>query len=203
MPEHVTIDVGTAGRFPIGWLRDSCGCSVCRHPSGQRLADPALIPADLAVASFEVIGDELLITWSPDDHESRYQVSEPVAPTPSLRRNVRKWDASLSLPVAEYGDITVDRWALRDWLAEVSVLGVGLVRNVPVEDGAVARAAELFSFVRETNYGHWFEVQAVIDPISTWAASLRRVSSMPARLNTARSDTPLMKPPTVVMSQPR
>jgi gamma-butyrobetaine dioxygenase len=172
MPEHVAIDVGSAGRFPIGWLRDSCGCSLCRHPSGQRLADPALIPADLAVARFELTGDELLITWSPDDHESRYQVSELVAPTAPLRRNVRKWDASVSLPVAEYGDITVDRRALRDWLAEVSVLGVGVVRSVPVEDGAVAQAAELFSFVRETNYGRWFDVQAVIDATNLADTSL-------------------------------
>jgi gamma-butyrobetaine dioxygenase len=39
-----------------------------------------------------------------------------------------------------------------------------VLREVPLADGEVARVAELFSHVRTTNYGRWFDVRAVVDP---------------------------------------
>ncbi len=45
-------------------------------------------------------------------------------------------------------------------------------------------------------------VDRIVQP-STCAASLRRVSSMPARLWAIRSDTPLAGPPSFLASQPR
>jgi alpha-ketoglutarate-dependent taurine dioxygenase len=134
--------------------------------------DPAAIPAELGVARSHVSIDELRITWSPDGHDSVYRISELIAPQQQLQPVARPWGATLNLPDASYAELTSDRRALRNWLAEVSVLGIGVVRGVPVEDGAVTRVAELFSFVRETNYGRWFDVRAVIDPTNLADTSL-------------------------------
>ena len=36
--------------------------------------------------------------------------------------------------------------------------------DLPSESGALCKVAELFGYVRETNYGRWFEVRAEVNP---------------------------------------
>ena len=52
-----------------------------------------------------------------------------------------------------------DPQQLRRWLESVDSLGFGVLVGVPVESGEVARVAEGFGYVRETNYGRLFDVR--------------------------------------------
>jgi gamma-butyrobetaine dioxygenase len=156
---------GERRTFRAIWLRDNCPCAECEHASGQRLLDTASIPADLAVASAELEGDVLEITWTGDGHVSSYPL-EWLSGLGASPRGRTLWDASLAgrLPAGRYVDVASRATALRDWLGAIDELGFALLHGVPVADGEVARVAELFGYVRETNYGRVFDVRSVVAP---------------------------------------
>jgi gamma-butyrobetaine dioxygenase len=166
MSDVLQLDDETA--VPIVWLRDMCPCGTCVHPSGQRLLDPATIPISLAVADWSVAQGVLRVRWAPDGHDSEYPLDTLLRPSTS--NPTVTWDhaAQATLPSATHAAITAStvegRLALRDWLGSVDRMGCGVLREVPVADGEVARVAELFGHVRVTNYGRWFDVRSVVDP---------------------------------------
>jgi gamma-butyrobetaine dioxygenase len=53
---------------------------------------------------------------------------------------------------------------LRDWLHGVVTYGVGIVTDMPTTPGFLCEMARRFGFVRETNYGEYFDVRAEITP---------------------------------------
>jgi gamma-butyrobetaine dioxygenase len=57
-----------------------------------------------------------------------------------------------------------DRAEFGRWLAAVRRYGFAVMRGVPRNSGALIDIARLFGFVRETNYGKWFEVRAEVNP---------------------------------------
>jgi gamma-butyrobetaine dioxygenase len=76
------------------------------------------------------------------------------------------------LPLFELAAVPAADWAgyLADDSIRVSVLdavvryGAGLLRGVSASLGMVAKVAETFGYVRETNYGRIFDVRVVPDP---------------------------------------
>ena len=36
--------------------------------------------------------------------------------------------------------------------------------DLPIESGALCKVSDLFGYIRETNYGRWFEVRAEVNP---------------------------------------
>jgi gamma-butyrobetaine dioxygenase len=76
------------------------------------------------------------------------------------------WDSGLQgrIPVAAYPAICADRRAFGQWLADIRRYGFAVLREVPRESGYLCKVAELFGYVRETNYGRWFEVRAEVNP---------------------------------------
>ena len=163
---------GASGRaidVPVFALRDQCDCTACRHPSGQRLLDPATIPPQVRPTDIRLDADTLRVLWMPEEHESVYSI-EALATSFQPRDAPMLWDArdADKLPTAQYEDIVADdpggRGELLRWLRGVEQMGCGMLRGIPVADGEVTRVAELFSHVRETNYGRYFDVRSVVDP---------------------------------------
>jgi gamma-butyrobetaine dioxygenase len=162
----VTADDRTATiaghRFHALWLRDNCPCSECRHESGQRLLDTRSLPDDLAIVEVE----GCTVSFS-DGHVSCFDedwLRANAGEAPTRPRTL--WDARLqgALPVARHDDVAAGGTALRDWLAAVDELGFAILTGGPTEPGTVTRVAELFGFIRETNYGRLFDVQTVVNP---------------------------------------
>ena len=62
---------GRVGKYSCFLLRDSCPCAHCIHEiTGEKLLDPASIPADIHAASLSLTGNYALkINWS-DGHDS-------------------------------------------------------------------------------------------------------------------------------------
>jgi gamma-butyrobetaine dioxygenase len=144
------------------WLRDNCPCPECRHESGQRLLDTRSLPDDLTVVA--VNGHEVSFS---DGHASvfdpewlRANAGEPARPPRRL------WGAEMQddLPTASYDDVTAGGEPLRRWLAWVDELGFAVLTGGPTAPETVTRTAELFGFVRETNYGRLFDVKTVVNP---------------------------------------
>ena len=49
------------------------------------------------------------------------------------------------------------------WL-RCKAYGFAVMDGLPAESGALCKVVDLFGYVRETNYGRWFEVRAEVNP---------------------------------------
>ena len=151
--------------FDAVWLRDNCLCEECRHPSGQRLLDSVAIPDDLELAEVERVDGAFVVRYS-DGHVSRFPTDWLRAQRHSPQRRGELWDAGLgdALPVERFDDVVAGGDALRRWLTAVDRLGFAILVGGPMEPGTVTSVAELFGYVRETNYGRLFDVRSVVEP---------------------------------------
>ncbi|MDX6476552.1 MAG: gamma-butyrobetaine dioxygenase [Gaiellaceae bacterium] len=167
---HLDWSDGHHSSFHAVWLRDNCACPECRHENGQRLLDTRRIPDEPALAAARLSNGSVEATFE-DGHEARWDAAWLRAncycedePAPSTSR--RLWDASIqsALPAWSYDDVAAGGESLRAWLAAVDALGFGILTGGPTDPDTVIRVAELFGFVRETNYGRLFDVRSVVNP---------------------------------------
>lgn len=150
-------------RYHYVWLRDHCHCADCLHPSGQRLIDAGHL--DLTVQPEIVESDEqgLKITWQ-DGHQSEWtaafltQNAYDTYQAPVTHKAY--WGSELDLSVLsfDYAAIQRDLQVKHDWLQAVDTYGLAIVNNVPTQSEQLLDVVKLFGFVRDTNYGRFFEV---------------------------------------------
>lgn len=168
---------GTRARFHALWLRDNALDPDTRAAgNGQRLITLADIPHETRIASADLGNNgDVSVTFEPEaksvsfpaDWLEAHAYDHPTVRPPGwLDPAVRSWDADLmrELPSADFEAARRDRIILRDWLAGVRRSGVGMITGGPVESGALIDVANLFGYVRETNYGKWFEVRTEVNP---------------------------------------
>lgn len=162
-------------RFHAIWLRDNAQDPATRSPAnGQRLITLTDIPADTRIAEAAWRDGALWLRFGPDGHETAfdpawlqahaYDRDPPPAPG-WTGEAVARWDASQAgdFAVEDYAQVRADPAALRRWLAAVRRYGFARLSGAPVAEGAVCDVAELFGYVRETNYGRVFDVRAQVD----------------------------------------
>lgn len=173
----VAWDDGATARFHALWLRDNALDPATRNPgNGQRLITLREIPREVAVSHASVRPDGSLTAMLAPE------MKELVFPAAWLRRHaydkgswsdngwigrdVETWDAGLQsrMPTGGWPSIAQDRTVLANWLAAVRRHGFAVLTGVPAESGALCRVVELFGYVRETNYGRWFDVRSEVNP---------------------------------------
>ena len=165
---------GGSARFHAIWLRDNAPDPETRDPgNGQRLITLADIPAETRVSAAVATGDAVAVTFTPEGKSVVFGAAwlrqnaydhDGAAPAPRLDEGIETWDSALEVPVARFGDLVGDAATLRDWLSAVRRFGFAKVTDGPAESGALLRLVDLFGFVRETNYGRWFEVRTEVNP---------------------------------------
>ncbi|MEM7271331.1 MAG: TauD/TfdA family dioxygenase [Pseudomonadota bacterium] len=167
---------GEANRFHAIWLRDNALDPKTRAPgNGQRLITLHDIPAATAIKAASVEGDEVQVTFAPEDKAVTYPAAwlaeraydHQTAPAAGwLAEGVETFDATLApdAVTGSFDEISADRGALGEWLAHVRRYGFAKLSGGPTESGALLEVVKLFGFVRETNYGPWFEVRTEINP---------------------------------------
>ncbi len=164
---------GVAARFHAVWLRDNALDPETRAVgNGQRLIAIGDIPHETRIGAAEG-GDALTVSFAPEGktvtfpaawlRAHAYDRQEIRAPG-WLRDTVEIWQGALAVPCEEFTRLENDRGALGGWLADVRRYGFAKVTGGPVESGALLRVAGLFGYVRETNYGKWFEVRTEVNP---------------------------------------
>jgi len=163
-------------RFHAIWLRDNVLDATTRSPdNGQRLITLQEIPTDSRILAAEVLGRDLAVTFGPGGSTARFPLDwlrhhaydrAHTAVAGWLPPEVETWDSGLAarLPDGRFAAVATDPAARRDWLAQVRRFGFARLTGGPVESGALLKVVELFGFVRETNYGRWFEVRAEVKP---------------------------------------
>lgn len=172
---------GSVARFHAIWLRDNAPDPATRDPrNGQRLITILDIAADVRLAEARVVDGDLDLRFAPEGtqpaghgcgfsaawlHAQRYDVEvRRQRGVPGL--DVETWDARLgeAPPTVSWTAARHDPQAFRAWLADVRRYGFAIMTGTPTLAGTVAEVAELFGFVRETNYGRIFDVRAEVNP---------------------------------------
>ena len=161
---------GRLDRVFAVWLRDNSPSPQARHPNGQKLFDITDLAPRVALADVQNVNGALHIRFAPDGHEANFGLEwlrERAAPV-DLHAHRRLWGAELAraMPAHGYETVCTDSAAKCRWLADLRDLGFTLVTGVPTEPGTLIEVAEQFGFVRETNYGRFFEVRSDPKPIN-------------------------------------
>ena len=167
---------GLQSRFHAIWLRDNAQESHTRSPgNGQRLITLADIPADLRLATADVVDGDLSVQFAPCGTSSVYAASwlrtfdydrDPRHVGPQLPAGMAVFDANLSLDdvSSSFEEISASDQALKAWLQCVVTYGFARLTGCPKASGSLLEVVDLFGYVRETNYGKWFEVRSKPQP---------------------------------------
>lgn len=167
---------GQKRRFHALWLRDNAQDAATRSPSnGQRLITILDIPVTTRVAEARVSGGKLAVRFEPEGKSVSYGADWLAAhaydATPPRLKGwtgaaIEHWDSGLQsqVPIASYDGVTESRAGLGKWLAAVRRHGFAVLTDAPTASGTLCKVAELFGYVRETNYGRWFEVRTEVNP---------------------------------------
>ncbi len=175
---RLTWDDGRMARFHAVWLRDNALDPETRSAAnGQRLITLQDIPAEIRMSAAAITAGDLEIAFKPEGKTVRFpaawlrdHIYDRASPSAAgwQAAGIETWDAKLNADdiTGDFATISKDTDALRVWLGHVRRYGVAKLTGGPVRDGALMDVAELFGFVRETNYGRWFEVRTEVNPIN-------------------------------------
>ncbi|OSX57434.1 hypothetical protein POSPLADRAFT_1061647 [Postia placenta MAD-698-R-SB12] len=164
--------------LPYKWLRDSCQCPNCVHPSTrQKLHRTSDIPTDVRPqpGGVRLTDDVLHISWAPD-HQSHYprDLIERYASSQNLRVfhkdvDAKRWEVAglksspdLFLP---YSSIHTPS-GLLSAITQLTQYGLLFVTDVPNdktsnEECELRILAQRFGEIRETFYGQTWDVKNV------------------------------------------
>ncbi len=155
------------------WLRANCQCGQCLDPvSGQRLAEPGTQAADVSVTEVSATSAALRVTFGPDGHEavfSRSWLADQAVPGQDARNEDAKqlWlaaDLADGPGYMQWRRYLAEPQYRAHCLAKLLSTGFLVLRGVPCEPAAVLTVAGSMGYVRETNYGRLFDVQAKATP---------------------------------------
>jgi gamma-butyrobetaine dioxygenase len=178
---QVDWDDGTRSRFHSIWLRDHSPDAGTLSPgNGQRLVRIQDLPDNVRIEQAVALdGSRLEVTFSPEAktvifdgswlHRNRYdRLRHAVGETGWTSPAIVRWGQEFqeNLPEANFKAASKDSGVLRGWLADIARFGVAKMTGMPIEGGAICRVVELFGYVRETNYGRFFEVRTEVNPVN-------------------------------------
>lgn len=175
----LTMADGVVLRFHATWLRDNAQDPETRAPgNGQRLITLQDIPATCHISQVEHLsGRSISLTFAPEDKTIAYSTDWLVdnaydRPQQSgsgwTGSAITRWGQELSdkLPTLTWEEAEKRDATFCNWLSDLTRYGVALMTDMPIESGALCKAVELFGYVRETNYGRFFEVRTEVNPVN-------------------------------------
>ena len=167
---------GGSARFHAIWLRDNAQDAATRDPgNGQRLITLGDIPAETCIDAAGPSDNGIEVTFAPDGITIPFDAAwlrahayDHGGNTASgwVPDSIETWDAGLidAVPSADFHAAQSDPAILAKWLADVRRYGFAKMTGGSTNSGALLDVAALFGYVRETNYGKWFEVRAEVNP---------------------------------------
>ncbi len=189
---RVGFDDGRTIAFHHIWLRDNCRCKQCHHAdTHERLVDILDLDPDVQARSFAFDSDTLTVTW-PDGHRSAFDAlflrrhAYDEASLAGRRDNPRLWlgsELACALPEARYSSVVSADDALAEFLETLWTNGLVIVRDTPDTDDALAGLCSRISWMRETNFGVDFVVEAKVEPnnVAYTALELHSHTDLPNR----------------------
>ncbi|WP_171234808.1 TauD/TfdA family dioxygenase [Ruegeria sp. HKCCA6837] len=170
----VTFTDDSQARFHAIWLRDNALDPDTRAPgNGQRLITIGDIPANISVSAADVLNGDLVITFQPEGKTVTFPAdwladhsydSAQAAEFGRIATGITTWERGIDAPSGDWNEVHASPVAKRNWLAAVAELGFAKLTGGPTEPESLLKVADLFGYVRETNYGPYFEVRTEVNP---------------------------------------
>ena len=171
---------GSALRYHSTWLRDNALDPKTRDiKNGQRLITLSDIPIDTCVksATLDSKGENISLTFSPESKKVSfstnwletyaYDVEKKFLKgwiSPDLK--IWKSDMLKNIPNIDYKAAKSDNTLLLKWMQFLHKYGFAKITGGNKESGAIIQIANLIGYVRETNYGKFFEVRSEINAVN-------------------------------------
>lgn len=167
---------GDSQRYPNVWLKSNCHCNACYSKGAHgKLKYTQHLDLDIQVTDISINkdGHVLNIKWS-DNHMTslpsnwlrcnRFDQSD-LDPVADLKLDLWGSDVMSSgrLRSFKFDDLMESNEALLDWLSEIKVLGISLVKNVPVMTHQIHKLAERIGYITPSTFGTHSDVIAVQD----------------------------------------
>ena len=159
-------------RYHSTWLRDNSYDPKTRDKkSGQRLISVSDVPINTYIksASLDKKGKNIFLNFLPEKKQIKFSAGwlETNAYDKS-KNNSKIWskDTLKHVPIIDYQSAKSDKKLLLKWLKSLHYYGFAKMKGDKIKSGAVIEIANLFSYIRETNYGKWFDVRSEINPIN-------------------------------------
>jgi len=170
----------TSVRYHSTWLRDNALDSKTRDVNNkQRLITLSDIPINtyIETATLDKEGKNIFLTFLPEKKNVSFSANWlEVNSYDKKQRNKKGWissdlktwgkDLSKRIPSVDYKTAKSDKTLLLQWLKSLYQYGFAKMTGGKIESGALIQIADLFGYVRETNYGKWFEVRSEVNAIN-------------------------------------
>ena len=161
-------------RYHSTWLRDNALDSKTRDKkNGQRLISISDIPVKTYIksASLNKKGKEIIINFLPKKKQvkfsSRWLEKHAYDKKESnskvwINSDLKIWSkATLKrVPIINYKSAKSDKKLLLKWLKSLHCYGFAKMSGCEKKSGTISKIADLFGYIRETNYGKWFDVKS-------------------------------------------
>ena len=171
---------GASLRFHSTWLRDNALDTKTRDKNnGQRLITVSDVPVKTYIksASLNKKSKEITINflpkkkqvifstnWLKNNAYDKKQVGSKVWINPDLKiwsKNTLK-----HIPIINYKTAKSNKKLLINWLKSLNSFGFAKITGCEKKTGTVIKIAKLFGYVRETNYGKYFDVKSKTNAIN-------------------------------------
>lgn len=175
---EATLD-NLSSRFHAVWLRDNGqDCRSVDQTNGQKFTALKDIPPDCLIESAVLNESQNIeLVFGPDNwHTSipfkwlwEHRYDAPESPEqPLFSGEIETWDSGFAdtLPETSFRDASEDPDALHDWLQAIARYGTAKMTGLPKKNLAVLDVIRLFGYVRETNYGRYFEIRSKPNPVN-------------------------------------
>ena len=170
----------TSVRYHSTWLRDNALDPKTRDVNnGQRLITLSDIPINISIksAKLDKTGTNIFLTFLPEKKDVSFSAHWLEAHAYDTKQhnekgwtasNLKTWgnDKQKHIPSIDYKTAKSDKTLLLQWLKSLYCYGFAKITGGKIESGALIQIADLFGYVRETNYGKWFEVRSEINAIN-------------------------------------
>jgi len=171
---------GSNVRYHSAWLRDNALDPKTRDVNNrQRLITLSDIPINtyIETATLDKTGNNIFLTFLPEKKNISFSANWlEVHAYDTEKHNEKGWiasdfkiwgnDMSKHIPNVDYKSAKSDNTLLLQWLKSLYRYGFAKMTGGKIESGALIQIADLFGYVRETNYGKWFEVRSEVNAIN-------------------------------------
>ena len=171
---------GAPLRYHSTWLRDNALDSKTRDKNnGQRLISISDIPVNTFIKSASIDGRNKSITlkFLPDKKEVKFsfkwlEVNAYDKKSNNseiwINSNLKVWSNATmkNVPVINYKNAKSNKKLLLKWLKSLHRYGFAKMTGCEKKSGTVTKIAKLFGYVRETNYGKWFDVKSKTNAVN-------------------------------------
>jgi len=171
---------GVPLRYHATWLRDNALDSKTRDKNnGQRLISISDVPVNTCIksASIDGKGKNITLKFLPDKKEVKFsskwlEVNAYDKKSNNLKiwinSDLKTWSKNSikSIPIINYKSAKSNKKLFLKWLKSLRCYGFAKMTGCEKKSGTVIKIAKLFGYVRETNYGKWFDVKSKTNAVN-------------------------------------